>query len=274
MTVRHVSEARCVSRTLCRALVIGLVASACLFNVNASAMGLPKLSEGPYQPAGFSGEKTVALAAFPAARFFKQAETQGAGVFRSEVTLGEMTGEIDGDGARWVLEIGAMPGFDVRRLGRPLSIEMTVGAPGTVKDVAVEGEIESQALEDAFHNVFAAYVPVKAIYSVGEPYYKDRAVLRAGGLRIAMTVESVVDGVVNLNGRPALAVRFAGQGRVSEVGGWLSLDVAGFHYIDLATSVILRSAELTVTQGVSNGASFSVQQFIESVTELPPASRI
>ncbi len=241
----------------------------------AQAQELPGTDRAPFKAETFDGTLSVALGEFPPSRFLKRTVTRGPGLKRSDVTLGELTGRLTADGgARWVLQVGEMPGLEVARLGEPLEVEITLAGPGLLRDVSVPRFRQNRGLREAFRNAFGAYTPDGTAFASGDPYYEATATFLAGGLQIPMTVVSVIDGVVTVEGRKALAVRYAATGRVDDTEGWIALSVSGFHYIDLATSAIRRSAENTVTEGVSNGASFAVRQFSESVLELPGGSPI
>lgn len=257
-------------KSLCLVLGLALMAAGTL-----QAQELPSTDRAPFPAERFDGVLSVELSEFPPSRFLKRAITRGPGFNRNNVTLGELTGSpVQGGTARWVLQVGEMPGLEVARLGKPLEVTMVLSGPGRLREVVVSDFEQNRGLREAFRNAFGAFVAAGTQFAIGDPYYETSATFLAGGLSIPMTVVSVVDGAVTVDGRKALAVRYAAEGRVEETDGWIGLTISGFHYIDLATSAIRRSAENTVTQGLSNGASFLVRQFSESVVELPAVSPI
>lgn len=242
--------------------------------VDGFAIDLPNKEGGLFKPETYTGSQKLELADFPPSQYLRKAETRGSGRGVSEMTVGEISGTVTDGGAAWVLQIASMPGFDVRRLGKPLKVEMTLDAPGHVTAVEIGGIPDAGPLEDNFANAFAALQVAGSAFAVGDAYYQERAELHAGGLNIGMKMQSVVDGTVIINGRAALAVRFAGKGRVADVTGWLGFEMSGYRYVDVKTSAVLRSVDVMTTKGKSNGASFSVSQFNESLIDLPSASRI
>lgn len=253
-----------------------LTAALVISVLNSPSIGaeLPPKDGGLYTVTPYFGWKEIELGEFDLVPVTSKKELVVSGKRVAEVSHYEVLGQREGKGTVWTIYFKDAPIDGPGKSGQDFEVDVAWTSPGKLAGIKIRGVKDVAPLEREFSSLFRTFETNDTKFAVGDKYYSPTTQYDGGAYAVNFATDSVVDGITKINGRTALAVRFATSGRLVSLRDDIKIEVTGYGYIDLLTSVALRRVAATKMTGIDSNEPLSLTGYEETTTELPNLSTL